>query len=559
MGLLPSGRLPNTGLWTKDVSAIQHASVLPAAALRAALRSFPLIRRYPLLLAGITLLGFGLRLPLLDRFPLREDEAIYSFWALHFWRVDPFFLSVWPDKPPLYLWFQAGALELFGSNQAGARVLNIVASTLTIVVVAAIGRHFWRRRGAVSAALSLSLNPFTIGFAPTAFTDPMLVLAGSLALLAALRGRSFWAGLWLGVAIMTKQQGVLYIPLISALLVNEVRGPVQLGLRNVRTFFAGLSLVVAPILYWDSLRWGVAPSPWDLGVRNYGALAITPVAEWPERLAAWAPLVWHLTASWPVWGVLLCGLGGVLIHTKQLRVHDQVTSSASQKVPISLGILAAWSLGFLVLHAVTTVQPWDRYLLPLAPVVALGVAGAVARYASRLASGYGALLFVLLLLLLAPPAIQAANGELPIGGDHGAYDGLTSALAWLRQTAPDDVVLYHRTMGWHYRFYLYDEVETGRYELRWFPSAIYLADNAAKTPHRRNLWVEPVWAHQTNLAHHLAVRSLHVHERQRFGAFVVFEIEQLGRAHCAWCVCRPDPPGLVILETDGSAPLCQRD
>lgn len=534
------------------VSAIQHASVLPAAALRAASRAFPLIRLYPLLLAGITLLGFGLRLPLLDRFPLREDEAIYSFWALHFWRVDPYFLAIWPDKPPLYLWLQAVALALFGPDQAGARVVNIMASTLAIPVVAAIGQRFWGRRGALLAALALSLNPFAISFAPTAFTDPLLVLAGSLAVLMAVRGASFWAGLWLGFAIMTKQQGVFFVPLVAALLFTQLRVARPGGTtRNLLAFLAGLGLIVAPIIYWDSLRWGVAPSPWDLGIHNYGALAVTPVAEWPRRLAAWAPLVWHLTASWPVWVLWACGWGAALIHATPLRERQRMIAAPKLSIPVVIG--AAWSLGFLILHIVTSIQPWDRYLLPLAPVVALGLAGAIAPYVRKATGGSITIIFVLLLLPLAPPAVQAANGDLPIGGDHGAYDGLTSALAWLRQEAPAEVVLYHRTLGWHYHFYLYDEVASGRYDLRWFPSAVYLADNAAKTPHRRKVWIEPVWAPLPSLAHHLAIRGLRLHELGRFGAFVIFEIEQPEQAYCAWCVCRPRWPGFAALAIEGAS------
>ena len=41
---------------------------------------------------------FSLRLPLIDRFPFHQDEAIYGYWALYSRYVDPLFLAVWPDK-----------------------------------------------------------------------------------------------------------------------------------------------------------------------------------------------------------------------------------------------------------------------------------------------------------------------------------------------------------------------------------------------------------------------------------------------------------------------------
>ncbi len=83
------------------------------------------------------LAGLGLRLVLLDRYPLREDEAIYAYWALHAWGDDPIFLQVWPDKPPLYLWLLGGTFRLFGVSEASARWLNVACSTLLIPVVAA--------------------------------------------------------------------------------------------------------------------------------------------------------------------------------------------------------------------------------------------------------------------------------------------------------------------------------------------------------------------------------------------------------------------------------------
>ena len=82
-------------------------------------------------LIAITLAGFGLRLALLDRYPLREDEAIYGYWALHGWHIDPLFLHVWPDKPPAFIWLLTLAFQAWGVSPSAARFLNIVLSTLT--------------------------------------------------------------------------------------------------------------------------------------------------------------------------------------------------------------------------------------------------------------------------------------------------------------------------------------------------------------------------------------------------------------------------------------------
>ena len=494
----------------------------------------PTLITYPssFILIVFTLFGFALRLYLLNRFPFREDEAIYSVWALHFWHVDPLFLTVWPDKPPIFLWSLAAAFRLFGTNQASAQWLNVTFSTLTIPVVAATARRLWGERAAFWTALAFTLNPFAISFAATAYTDPLLVLAGSLAFYLALTKRSFWAGLWLGIAIMTKQQGVLYGPLVIGGLMlkgRKVRGEeritplLPLAARRSLTFLGGLCLIILPIVYWDSLRWAVAPSPWDLSVRHYGELKIAPFGHWLQHLATWSGLAWYLTASWLLWGVLVM----LLAYKFYGEWRNKPLSSC---LPVSLSpclLVSLWSFAFFALHVVTTVQPWDRYLLPLAPPVALliGWLGHQLTQSAKLPRlvmagliGFGCLL---------PPALTAAVGHLPVGGDHGAYTGLTDALHWLTVHYPQDVILYHQNLGWHENFYLYDQVATRAYELRWFPNAVYLANDGVKPASRRRFLVQPQWLQVRNLKLHLATRDLMLQECGRFGEFTVYEIVRL--------------------------------
>ncbi len=519
------------------------------------------------LIALLTLVGFGLRLVLLDRFPLREDEAVYGYWALHAWFEDPNFLTVWPDKPPLFLWALAAALRAFGTDAAGARLLNIGLSTLTIPVVAATARALWGERAGLLGALAMALSPFAIGFAPTAFTDPMLVLAGSLALLLALRGQSFWAGLWLGVAIMTKQQGMLYVPLIAGALMLVPRASARpLGVAVLR-FLGGLLLVVLPLLYWDSLRWAVAPSPWDLGVRNYGTLALAPPALWPARLAAWLPLLWELAASWAVWlglGLLwlLGHMGGHATTTVTPRHVAMIEGRPARQLASTMPALGArpqalmwawpqswtwvrlWSAGFIALHVVSTVAIWDRYLLPLTPILALLTAKLLDDALGRRLAREQVPVVLIALLLLLPPAWSAAQGSRPVGGDRGAYAGYDQALAWLDQevtaTGAPRAVLYHQSLGWHHQFYLYDQLRSGQYELRWFPSAVYLADNAAKTPARPLYIIQPEWARPRDLDAHLRMRGVTPAPRFRAGTMTVYELQRAPEPYCVWCLSRPD-------------------
>jgi hypothetical protein len=120
-----------------------------------------------------------------------------------------------------------------------------------------------------------------------------------------------------------------------------------------------------------------------------------------------------------------------------------------------------WLVGF---------QVWDRYLLGLVPLVALLVARAwvaVGRAlpANRWRRAYTGLLLVVIVLGLLQPVALATQSQLPVGGDHGAYDGIDELAAYMRAQAPPGSVLYHYWLGYHYRFYLYG----APLRLHWYP------------------------------------------------------------------------------------------
>lgn len=488
----------------------------------------------PLVLA--LLVGFGLRCVLLDRYPLREDEAIYSVWARAAWPADPFYLSIWPDKPPLFLWTLAAAFKLFGSSAAAARWVSIAASTLTIGVVGATGRQLGGERAGQAAAFAYALSPFAVAFAPTAYTDSLLVLCGSLALYLAGAGRWTAAGAWLAAAAMTKQQGVLYAPLVLGVAGACRSKPLRSRLVRLAV---GAALVAGPVLVWDALRWAVAPSPWALGSANYGALALLGPAAWGERAAAWGPLLWHLVGSTALWLT-----GGVLALWALTR------GKGGSRNNRAAWLMVVWALGFAGLHIISSVQAWDRYLLPLAPAVALGWAWAASAAAERLPGQVwpGALAALGLALLL--PAWGAAQGRTPIGGDHGAYAGLEESIAWVQQAGPESVV-YQRELGWQLQFYLYDEAAAGKQRLRWFSHGVKLADDAEKLPHLEKYYLQPLWGPVRDLELHLAARQLEAHERARFDQIRVVEIVRQPRPFCAWCVCAAEQTGSEALPFDG--------
>jgi hypothetical protein len=207
-----------------------------------------------------------------------------------------------------------------------------------------------------------------------------------------------------------------------------------------------------------------------------------------------------------------------------------------------------WGIAFVLLHLITSLQVWDRYLLPLAPWLAIVASGPlVLAFQARLTEWKRGVLLLLLgvgLAGLVRPGIEAARGQMPIGGDHGDYMGLKEAITWVENDGAHDTgpaILYHQVLGWHFRFYLFDELQpTGddppRFDLRWFPSATYLADNAAKAPYPPKFLIVPEWATPRDLALHLALRGLILEPRLHVGRFAVMEIIQPPRPACSWCM-----------------------
>ena len=115
---------------------------------------------------------------------------------------------------------------------------------------------------------------------------------------------------------------------------------------------------------------------------------------------------------------------------------------------------------FLAAHALVSFQVWDRYLLGLVPWLAF-ILARVLRIAWRLLLSVispqttrfklartmaGVIATALLLTLLAGPVQDAASSRLPVGGDHGAYEGIDQVVAFLR-TVPADTTFVSSLAG----------------------------------------------------------------------------------------------------------------
>jgi hypothetical protein len=430
----------------------------------------------------LLLLAWALRLPPILDNRFHADEALYGYWGLLIGQgQDPWLATVPVDKPPLMPYLVAGAQVLFGNSEFAVRLPGLAAGMLTIPLVAALSSALYRDRWtATGAAASVALSPFAILFSATAFTDPVMVTLGLGTCVAAARGRPGWAGLLAGMGFATKQAGLAWVPVALGLSLIQSRNRKSQTLnRSHSTLVIGhwslviwFSLVVGLMWAWDVVRMAQgAKSFWRMGITAYGSLRpIWPHELW-TRLQGWLELARYFFVSPVVNSTLLAGLP--LLLWSAIR-HRRYTQGALTDL-----FLGSFLLIYSLLHWLWAFPVWDRYLLPLVPVLAILLGRTLALFASALRSkatripslarhsssvprpsslviGHWSLVILhwSLVILLVLPAWNAAHSRYPIGGDHGAYDGIDQVAAFLR-SLPEGTVVYQHWLGWHYDDYLF--------------------------------------------------------------------------------------------------------
>ena len=473
------------------VALLLHLWPAPLAALRA---------RPALVLGAIAALGLVLRLSLIAANRFYGDEALYAHWALLIATGrDVFLRTEIVDKPPLFFYTLAVFFRVLGNSETVARLPNIIASVSGIAIVYEIARHLYSRRVATLAALFLALSPFDILFAPTAFTDSMMVALALGSCLAALKARHLAAGLLLGLAALTKPTAVFFLPWIGFLAVvglhREGRKP-QLGRACLRALW-GLAPVAALGAVWDRALRPTSPSVLDAGSVHYGGLKLVPLAQVPPRLGEWLGQLQYLTASPLLDAFFLVGVLALLLSGLWQRARRPGWA-------YDLG-LAGFALLFMAAHTLLSFSAWDRYLLGLAPILAIllarvallpfdlmpqGEAGAWRRPA------YASLLAAFLALAMLPPVHAALSGSLPVGSDHGKFTGIDQVAAYFRGNVASGAAVFHHDEGWHYSYYMFGFP----YSFYYYPDAAYLLDLVRRLPPGQGKYLAlPNWVEATGL------------------------------------------------------------
>jgi 4-amino-4-deoxy-L-arabinose transferase-like glycosyltransferase len=470
-----------------------------------------------------------------------RDEAIYSSWGLDIASGRDLLISGSPvDKPPLFLYAQALSFLLFGPTELAARLPSLIAGVLSVGLIYAIGESLYGRGVGLLAACLLAASPYTILFASTAFTDSMMVGWVLVGCLATVRGYWGWGGILLGLAAITKQQGAFFVPLALAMGQLSILNPANQQTAKARSpmvsFGVAFLFVFGLALGWDVAR---AREPGFLAqsLASYGGLPLS-LAAVQERLLGFVDLLRYGTGSPMLNTVLLAGLPLILMADIHFLLARSKFSPGKLGKPDTQSqaradlILMAFIALFLAGHSLAGFVVWDRYLLGLIPWLALLLARVLTlpQRLIRLSSAANLLCLLFILCMLAftlRPIRDASASRFPIGGDHGAYQGIEQVAGYF-QTVPANTTLYHRWLGWHWRFYLWGSP----YDSRAWTSPADLAAQAAARPHAERYIVFPSWHSSTEAQIALSEAGLTLREVQRAFrddgsvSFIVYRIEE---------------------------------
>ncbi|MGO8671247.1 MAG: ArnT family glycosyltransferase [Capsulimonadaceae bacterium] len=200
-----------------------------------------------MLVAAVVIGTALLRVRLLP-IPLERDEGEFAYGGqLILDGVAPLHYLYAMKLPGIYVAY-AAILALFGQSATGVHLGLLAVNAGTIVLIFVLAKRLMSAAAAVIAAASyavLSLSPSTLGEAAHATHFVVLFSVAGLAILVGKTTSThvFLAGLLLGVAVLMKQPGTLFVPL--ALLCVYAREGTKSRLRQCAILLAG---VLIPLL-----------------------------------------------------------------------------------------------------------------------------------------------------------------------------------------------------------------------------------------------------------------------------------------------------------------------
>jgi 4-amino-4-deoxy-L-arabinose transferase-like glycosyltransferase len=218
----------------------------------------------------------------------------------------------------------AAGFRGLGISVLAAKLVNVLASSLTVLPAYWIGRSWGGVAAGLLGALGVALYPNFIAFSHFLWSEPLYIfwLAAAVALLVAGRGPVSWgralgAGVLLGVSALTKESGLVFVPLAAGWVAWQTWKPSpRAAAGRGACLLAGAALVIGPwVAHINApglpgalitrtggmnLFIGNHPISHFRGMYEYPRLAADPIEA--ERLARARALesIRHRLPNWPL-------------------------------------------------------------------------------------------------------------------------------------------------------------------------------------------------------------------------------------------------------------------
>jgi 4-amino-4-deoxy-L-arabinose transferase-like glycosyltransferase len=281
--------------------------------------------------------GSGLPLPLLN--PDEENIVPRAWDVVHGGGLDP----GWYDYPSLlFLVLAPTQLGLDEPSYGAARVVAVVLGVIGVAAAWWLGRVAYGSLASLTGAVGVAVATTHVAYSRMAVTDVLLTLGVTVTLALLVSGRLEWAGVAAGLAASAKYPGaLLVVPLMVAGARAWRRTAVAVGLAAAAFLATSPFVVLHAGAAWDDFDrvQRLAQDGW-LGFEDD-----------PPTPLAFSDRLWQTLGP-----VVLVSAIGVVLALRRREKADLVL--------VSFG--AAYVLSLLPSEA-----HFDRYLLPLVPVLAV--------------------------------------------------------------------------------------------------------------------------------------------------------------------------------------------
>lgn len=427
------------------------------------MRHHPIQSKWPIL---ILLLGAALRFHALSQDArFHPDEALFATFARNA-AVNGDWLLLGPlDKTPLSIYASAISMMFVGNTVLPDGVLNLEAhrgefaarlpSTFASIVLAALvyglaKRFYHAQTTALIALFLIAVSPYAVAFSATAFTDGLMLLFVVLALWAASRNRWWGAGVWLALGFASKQQALLYIPLVISIgwFTANQSAPSIMRLYRLLKLILPLLICLILLALWDSAR--AQPTGfWALAVANNDPGRLIQADEAIPRLLKWLRLGAVIAGSaWLTGTLLLLAVIGFIHH---FIYHRRDTALRADTIFI------LYSLSYGLLHWLIAFNIYDRYVLPLLPLIVLLMARGIEWLWNNLRQGRVKIACASIMAVgcgfMIISGWRASEGQVSVGADRGQHMGVDELADYLNSKTLGAIV-YDHWLGWELGYYM---------------------------------------------------------------------------------------------------------